>query len=77
MAFICKITNKIDDVRKRLIFKGGKKNFSLTFAQLVGFEVFKTGIDISANTGNTKMLKITDSFDPNTLELLINIAITR
>ncbi len=62
---------------KRLIYKGGKKNFSLTFAQLVGYEVFKGGIDISANKGNTKMLKFTETFDPDMLELLINVAITR
>ncbi|MDO5768848.1 MAG: hypothetical protein Q4P13_05030 [Psychrobacter sp.] len=62
---------------QRLIFKGSKKNFSLTFAQLVGYEVFKSGIDISANKGNTKMLKITDNFDPDMLELMINIVITR
>ena len=31
---------------QRLVYKGGKKSFSLTFAQLVGYEVFKGGIDI-------------------------------
>jgi hypothetical protein len=62
---------------KRLVYKGGKKNFSLTFSQLVGYEVFKSGIDISANKGNTKMLRFTESFDPDMLELLINVAITR
>ena len=54
-----------------------KRNFSLTFAQLVGYEVFKGGIDISANKGNTKMLKFKESFDPDMLELFINVAITR
>lgn len=62
---------------QRLVYKGDKKNFSLNFAQLVGYEVFKGGIDISANKGNTKMLKVTETFDPDMLELLINIAITR
>lgn len=62
---------------KRLVYKGGKKNFTLNFSQLVGYEVFKGGIDISANKGNTKMLKFKETFDADMLELLINVAITR
>lgn len=62
---------------QRLVYKGGKKNFSLTFTQLVGYEVFKGGIDISSNRGNTKMLKFKETFDPDMLELLINVAITK
>lgn len=62
---------------KRLVYKGRKKNFTLNFSQLVGYEVFTGGIDISANKGNTKMLKFKETFDADILELLINVAITR
>ncbi len=61
---------------KRLVYKGGKKSFSYTFAQLVGYEVFKNGIDVQPIKGDTRKLKFTQQIDSDVLDLIINVALS-
>ncbi len=56
---------------QRFIYKGQKKNFNITLKQLLGYQVYKNGIDINGNRGATKQLNFISKVDTDVVELLI------
>lgn len=56
---------------QRVMFVGGKKSFSYPFSQLIGYQVFTNGIDISSSKGVTRNLSFKRSYDPDMLELIL------
>lgn len=59
---------------KRIMFKGKNKSYAYPFSQLIGFSVYTDGIEISTNKGVTRIFKITQSYDPDILNLIIHQA---
>jgi hypothetical protein len=56
---------------QRLMFVGSKKSFSYPFSQLIGYQVFTNGIDISSTKGVTRNLSFKRAYDANVLQLIM------
>jgi len=56
---------------QRVMFVGCKKSFSYPYNQLIGYQVFTNGIDISSSKGVTRNLSFKHAYDSNTLELIL------
>ncbi len=56
---------------KRFLYKGKKKSFSLTFNQILSYDIFSDGVEVSPNRGKTKSVLIKDRlYDPDVLQLI-------
>lgn len=56
---------------QRVMFVGSKKSFSYPFNQLIGYQVFTNGIDISTAKGVTRNLTFKRSYDSDVLQLIL------
>lgn len=62
---------------QRVMFKGRKKSFNYQFNKLIGYTVFKNGVDINAANGATRSLAIQQPFNSDVLELMIRYLVSR
>ncbi len=57
---------------KRFMFKGCKKSFAYTFKQLIGHSVYNDGIHLHSSRGATRLLRFTQDFQPDVVDLIAN-----